>query len=231
VPRPARYTPWRARWLSRVGLLAARTNVGAPDHHLQIRPQPSGHRRIRRKRRKLEVVPKTDPPRLREPDVRWRDSRFRVAASRRGEGLRSSQSDGSRRAAVTAAGQADRLRDILWLADRPLVLEVTEHASIEDYGRVLEIVRSLGNDIRLAVDDAEAGVVNFGHIVELGPDFVKLDNGFIRRVNGNLGRQALVVGMRQFVRTAGCRLIAQGIETEAEGRTLFQLSVEFGQGY
>jgi EAL domain-containing protein (putative c-di-GMP-specific phosphodiesterase class I) len=92
-------------------------------------------------------------------------------------------------------------------------------------------VRSLGNDIRLAVDDAGAGVANFGHIVELGPDFVKLDNGLIRRVNGNLGRQALVVGMRHFARTAGCRLIAEGIETEAEARTLIQLGVRFGQGY
>jgi hypothetical protein len=92
-------------------------------------------------------------------------------------------------------------------------------------------VRSLGNDIRLAVDDAGAGVANFGHIVELGPDFVKLDNGLIRRVNGNLGRQALVVGMRHFARTAGCRLIAEWIETEAEARTLIQLGVKFGQGY
>jgi PAS domain S-box-containing protein len=125
----------------------------------------------------------------------------------------------------------ERLRDILWSADRPVVLEITEHDAIEDYGAVRDVVRSLGHDIRLAVDDAGAGVANFGHIVELGPDFVKLDRGLTRRVNGNLGRQALVVGMRHFARTAGCRLIAEGIETEDEARTLTDLGVEFGQGY
>jgi EAL domain-containing protein (putative c-di-GMP-specific phosphodiesterase class I) len=37
--------------------------------------------------------------------------------------------------------------------------------------------------------------------------------------------------MRLFARTAGCRLIAEGIETEDEARTLKGLGVEFGQGH
>ena len=111
------------------------------------------------------------------------------------------------------------------------MLEVTEHEVIEDYDAVREAIRSLGKDIRLAVDDAGAGVANFGHIIDLRPDFVKLDISLVRRVNANLGRQAMVVGMRHFSRTAGCRLIAEGIETEDEARTLRALGVEFGQGY
>ncbi len=124
-----------------------------------------------------------------------------------------------------------RLREILWEAGRPLVLEVTEHELIDDYDVVREAVRELGHDIRLAVDDAGAGVANFGHIIDLRPDFVKLDIGLVRRVNANLGRQAMVVGMRHFARTAGCRLIAEGVETVEEAATLTALGVEFGQGY
>jgi EAL domain-containing protein (putative c-di-GMP-specific phosphodiesterase class I) len=123
------------------------------------------------------------------------------------------------------------LRSILSGADRPLVLEITEHDLIEDYDLVREAVRELGRDVRLAVDDAGAGVANFGHIIDLRPDFVKLDISLVRRVNVNLGRQAMVVGMRHFSRTAGCRLIAEGVETIEEGRTLTALGVEFGQGY
>jgi PAS domain S-box-containing protein len=125
----------------------------------------------------------------------------------------------------------DRLRAVLWGAERPLVIEVTEHEIIEDYAAVREAIRTLGHDVRLAVDDAGAGIANFGHIVELRPDLVKLDISLVRRVNANLGRQALVVGMRHFSRTAGCRLIAEGIETEEEAATLRGFGVEFGQGY
>ena len=125
----------------------------------------------------------------------------------------------------------DALRSVLRAADRPIVLEITEHELIEDYSAFLAAVHSLGRDIRLAVDDAGAGVANFAHIIDLGPDFVKLDISLVRRVNAHLGRQALVVGMRHFSRTSGCRLVAEGIETADEARTLLELGVEFGQGY
>lgn len=60
---------------------------------------------------------------------------------------------------------------------------------------------------------------------------MKLDIGLVRRVNAHLGRQAMVIGMRHFSRSAGCRLIAEGVETVEEARTLTALGVEFGQGY
>jgi len=125
----------------------------------------------------------------------------------------------------------DALRTILRRADRPIVLEITEHEVIADYDAFRAAVRTLGHDIRLAVDDAGAGVANFGHIIDLGPDFVKLDQSLIRRVNAHLGRQALIVGMRYFSRASGCRLVAEGIETEDEAKTLKELGVEFGQGH
>ena len=126
---------------------------------------------------------------------------------------------------------AARLREVLWAADRALVIEITEHEQIADYRSLREAVRELGGDVRLAVDDAGAGVANFGHIIELQPDFVKLDISLVRRVNANLGRQALVVAMNHFARTAGCRLIAEGVETEPEAATLLALGVEYAQGY
>jgi len=125
----------------------------------------------------------------------------------------------------------ERLRPVLWGAGRPIVLEVTEHEVIEDYDFVRGAFHALGNDVRLAVDDAGVGIANFGHIIELRPDFVKLDISLVRRVNAHLGRQAMVVGMRHFSLTVGCRLIAEGVETEEEAATLRALGVEFGQGY
>ena len=126
---------------------------------------------------------------------------------------------------------ADPLREVLSAANRPIVLEITEHEVVADYDAFRAAVRSLGREVRLAVDDAGAGVANFGHIIDLGPDFVKLDQSLIRLVNAHLGRQALIVGMRYFSRASGCRLVAEGVETEAEARTVAALGVEFAQGH
>ncbi len=127
--------------------------------------------------------------------------------------------------------QGERLRPVLGAANRPLIVEITEHETIDDYDRLRDAIEGLGHNIRVAVDDAGAGIANFGHIIDLRPDFVKLDISLVRGVNADLGRQAMVVGMRHFSKTAGCRLIAEGVETTEEADTLTSLGVEFGQGY
>ncbi len=125
----------------------------------------------------------------------------------------------------------ERVRGILAKADGPLILEITEHDTVADYRALRDAIESLGNSIRTAVDDAGAGVANFAHIVELRPDFVKLDIALVRGVNVDLGRQAIIVALRHFARVSGCRLIAEGVETAAEAATIAGLGVDFGQGY
>ena len=71
------------------------------------------------------------------------------------------------------------LRAILGQADRPLVVEITEHEVILNYRAVREALSRLG-PVRTAVDDAGAGIANFAHIVELRPNLVKLDIGLVR---------------------------------------------------
>lgn len=114
---------------------------------------------------------------------------------------------------------------------RPIVLEITEHESIDDYAPLHAAVRKLGPDARLAVDDAGAGVANFGHLVELRPQMVKIDAGLIRGVNADIVRQALIVGLVHFARVAGAQVLAEGIETSAEEETVQRLGVTLGQGF
>ena len=114
---------------------------------------------------------------------------------------------------------------------RAIVAEITEHETVADYDQLRIAIRRIGPDTRLAVDDAGAGVANFAHIIDLRADFVKIDIGLVRDINRDVGRQAMMVGMRHFARAAGCQLIAEGIETQAEADTVAALGAEFGQGY
>jgi PAS domain S-box-containing protein len=125
----------------------------------------------------------------------------------------------------------NRLSPILARRTRPVILEVTEHDTIDDYAAVRATIALYGPDVRVAVDDAGAGVANFGHIVSLRPDFVKIDVGLVRGVNHDLTRQALIVGLRHFAQATNGWLIAEGVETEEERQTLLGLGLEFGQGF
>jgi PAS domain S-box-containing protein len=127
--------------------------------------------------------------------------------------------------------ERDRLAAILERRTRPIVLEITEHDAVSDYAGVRATVPLLGADIRVAVDDAGAGVANFSHIVELRPDFVKIDVGLVRGVNHDLTRQALIVGLRYFAEATNGWVVAEGVETEEERQTLIGLGLELGQGF
>ncbi|CAN1532202.1 Rtn c-di-GMP phosphodiesterase class I (EAL domain) [Rhabdaerophilaceae bacterium] len=115
---------------------------------------------------------------------------------------------------------------------RRVVVEITEHARVEDYAvlnSALKVLRKRGYEI--AVDDAGSGYSSLQHIVQIAPDIIKLDIGLIRGVDEDQARRALISALIYFARETGCTMIAEGIETEAERQSLKLLGVGKGQGY
>ncbi|MEA2620821.1 MAG: hypothetical protein QOC97_1594, partial [Chloroflexota bacterium] len=125
----------------------------------------------------------------------------------------------------------ERLGSILRRSHHQLVLELTEHVAVGDYSRLRGALGELGVPFRIAVDDAGAGYASMMHVVELGPSLVKLDLSLVRGIDADPVRQALIAGMLYFAERTDCRLIAEGIETEAEFATLAALGVPLGQGF
>ena len=87
-----------------------------------------------------------------------------------------------------------RFRQLVKASRRPLVLELTEHVQIDDYGLVRDALVRLG-DVRVAVDDAGAGYSSFRHILELRPTYAKLDISLVRAIDVDNVRQALAAGL------------------------------------
>ena len=113
-----------------------------------------------------------------------------------------------------------------------LVVEITEHDPLEHYEALtafLSEFRARGG--RLAVDDVGAGFANFGHILKLSPDLIKLDVSLTRGIDADPSRRALARSLVSFGSEIGAPLIAEGIETEGELRVLRRFGVTFGQGY
>jgi EAL domain-containing protein (putative c-di-GMP-specific phosphodiesterase class I) len=125
----------------------------------------------------------------------------------------------------------DPLIELLAGADRPVVLEVTEHVEIEDYPRLMAALARVRPLAMLAVDDAGAGYAGLHHILELRPQYVKLDISLVRNIDSDPARQAMVTGMAHFATSVGCSLIAEGIETPNELTALRLLQIPFGQGF
>jgi len=121
------------------------------------------------------------------------------------------------------------------MADQPLdtlVLEITEHERVQDYGALLRNLHPLrAAGLRLAVDDAGAGFASLHHVLALQPEFIKLDMSLIRDIHRDPPRRALAAALTVFAQQSGSCVIAEGIETVEELRCLQGLGVSHGQGY
>jgi EAL domain-containing protein (putative c-di-GMP-specific phosphodiesterase class I)/CheY-like chemotaxis protein len=123
------------------------------------------------------------------------------------------------------------LRELLGGVARPLIVELTEHERIDDYAGVRAALAVLGPGVKLAIDDAGSGFASLRHIFALRPDYVKFDIEWVRGIDRDPIRRALVSGLVYFGGETGCELIAEGIETEGELSTLRELGIGLGQGY
>jgi EAL domain-containing protein (putative c-di-GMP-specific phosphodiesterase class I) len=113
-----------------------------------------------------------------------------------------------------------------------LVVEITEHERVDDYeelARSLQPLREIG--VRIAIDDAGAGYASLRHTLQLSPDIVKVDITLTRSIDTDRARRALASALISFADEMGIAIVAEGIETEAELRTLLDLGVRYGQGF
>lgn len=118
------------------------------------------------------------------------------------------------------------------LAAERLVVEITEHAHVADYGHLMQAlagVRQRG--IRIAIDDAGAGYASMRHILSLKPDAIKLDISLTRNIHSDSMRRALASALVEFARHTGSMIIAEGVETAEELAALRELGVMRVQGY
>ncbi len=116
-------------------------------------------------------------------------------------------------------------------ADR-IVLELTERLAVDEYVPLLaslEPMRQCG--LRIAVDDAGSGFASMRHVLQLRPDIIKLDRSLIAGIDIDHGQRALGAAMVEFAHQIDARIVAEGIETQAELIAVTQLGMTFGQGY
>lgn len=131
---------------------------------------------------------------------------------------------------VAATPEFARMVDTL--PGERIVIEVTEHAPIEDYQALLQALDGLRSlDVRLAIDDAGAGFASLKHILQLSPDFIKLDITLTRGIDSDTARRALAKALIAFASETGAVIVAEGIETQEELDALRALGVTYGQGY
>jgi EAL domain-containing protein (putative c-di-GMP-specific phosphodiesterase class I) len=125
-----------------------------------------------------------------------------------------------------------RTLDRCRLAPSDIVFEISEQESIDNYWLFREVRDSYGKlGFQIALDDTGAGYASLEAVMELSPEFIKVDRAFVQGIDQDDSRQELLKALHAVANRIGSKIIAEGLDTLEELNTLGELGIPFGQGW
>jgi EAL domain-containing protein (putative c-di-GMP-specific phosphodiesterase class I) len=118
------------------------------------------------------------------------------------------------------------------LAPSDVVFEISEQESIANFDIFREVRDYYGKlGFQIALDDVGAGYASLEAVMEIRPEFIKVDRAFCAKIDEDPGRQHLLRALQTLADRIGARIIGEGLDTLEELETLGRIGIHFGQGW
>jgi EAL domain-containing protein (putative c-di-GMP-specific phosphodiesterase class I) len=118
------------------------------------------------------------------------------------------------------------------IAPSRLVLEIVEQGSpLESFSRLDGLAGLRDAGLRIALDDFGLGHSNLRRLLEIRPDFVKVDRHFVTGCDRDPFRRSLLDSLQRLAATFGAEMIAEGVETAGELEVVDALGIDLVQGF
>jgi EAL domain-containing protein (putative c-di-GMP-specific phosphodiesterase class I) len=130
------------------------------------------------------------------------------------------------------ADALDRTLEQCNLRPSDVVFEISEQESIENFSIFREVRDYYGKlGFEIALDDVGAGYASLESVMELGPEYIKVDRAFVTGIDEDSARQELLRALQAVADKINARIIGEGLDTLEELETLGRLGISFGQGW
>ncbi|MBE0491694.1 MAG: EAL domain-containing protein [Sulfurospirillum sp.] len=115
---------------------------------------------------------------------------------------------------------------------KQVVIEILEDENIENLMRIssfLDRARRMG--VRIAIDDFGTGYSNFSYLLQLQPDYIKIDGSLIKHIDTDKNSVAIVTAIIVFAKQLGIKTIAEYVCTKEVYEKCKELGVDEFQGF
>jgi len=115
---------------------------------------------------------------------------------------------------------------------RRAIFEILESENIQDYDDVKEFIKRFRNyGVKFAIDDFGSGFSNFEYILEIEPDYIKIDGSLVKNIDTDEKSHTLVKAIAGFSHKLGIKVIAEYVHSEIVFEMLKKLDVDEYQGF
>jgi len=118
------------------------------------------------------------------------------------------------------------------LSPSDVVFEISEQESIENFEIFREVRDYYGKlGFQIALDDTGAGYASLEAVMELAPDFIKVDRAFVAGIHEDRARQEVLLALQSVAQQIGAKIVGEGLDKLEELETLKALGIPYGQGW
>lgn len=111
-------------------------------------------------------------------------------------------------------------------------IELTESALMINVENNVQILRSLKEmGLKISIDDFGTGYSSLSYLKRFPIDTLKIDQSFVRDIATDPDDAAIVIAIIAMARSLGFKIIAEGVETEAQLKFLCEHGCDEIQGY
>lgn len=113
-----------------------------------------------------------------------------------------------------------------------IIIEILEDIEFDDDDLIVNnilILKDMG--FKIAIDDFGYANSNFGRLIKMQIDYIKIDGRFIKNMDSNPISYKIVRSITEFAKNIGIKCIAEHVHSESVHNLVRKLGVEFSQGY
>ncbi|WP_151671390.1 putative bifunctional diguanylate cyclase/phosphodiesterase [Nitrincola schmidtii] len=128
--------------------------------------------------------------------------------------------------------KVDSVLRLTGLTPAALELEITESAVMDNTEQAIAVLERLSQlGVRLSVDDFGTGYSSLSYLKRLPVNKIKIDRAFVKDLPEDLKDKALCQAVVAMGQALGLKVLAEGVETQAQAELLMQLGCTAFQGY
>lgn len=113
-----------------------------------------------------------------------------------------------------------------------IIIELLEDIEFDDEDLIINnilILKDMG--FKVAVDDFGYANSNFGRLIKMQIDYIKIDGRFIKNMGSNPISHKIVHSVTEFAKNIGVKCIAEHVHSKTTQNLVRKLGIEFSQGY
>ncbi len=113
-----------------------------------------------------------------------------------------------------------------------VIFELLESEEIGNFNEVMPFIKEMRElGVKFAIDDFGSGYSNFSYLLQIQPDYIKIDGSIIKNLTANSNEYHIISAIVLFAKSLGIKIVAEHVSSQEIIEVLKNFDIDYMQGF